>query len=599
MQNFFRMLSYVGRYKAGLALSFVLALLGMGFELLRPWPVKVVVDYTLTDAARPEWLTTLTTYLPGAQSQTGLLIWSVAALAVVAIGAAAMTFIGMSVTVGICYRMVYDLARDLFAKLQRLSMAYHQRQSVGDLLQRMSGDVFVVHYVVSGVVLPVVISLLNLVGMFVIMMLLDPVLAGASLWIVPALAASLIFFARPMDRATSARYERQASLMSLVEQSLSGMKIIQGFAREAYLQTRMERGAEELGSAYNRDVRIGAAYQQMTIVITGLGTAVVLGLGAWRVQTGHLSLGDLLVFLGYLAALYGPVSAVSLAVGAAVTSNAHARRVFDVLDCDEVIRESPDPVAVTALRGEIAFENVSFGYREASANGDQRYVLRDVTFTAKPGEVVAVVGATGVGKSSLIALLSRFYDPWEGRVLIDGHDVRDLPLRALRESIALVLQEPYLFPISVADNIAFGLKDVSRERIEAVARTAKAHDFIVKLPEGYDTVIGEKGSTLSGGERQRIAIARALIRSSPILVLDEPTSAVDARTEAEILGALAESNRHRTTFIVSHRLSTIRRADQIIVLDQGRIVEHGRHDELIADGEVYPHLYRHQELAML
>ena len=599
MGTFGRLMRYVFRYKGGLLLALMIAVVGMLFELARPWPIKFVVDYALTDHPRPDWMVPVSSWLPGAESSMGLAVWSVCALVIVAIGAALMAYLAMAVTVGVCYRMVYDIACELFAKLQRLSMSYHQRQSVGDLLQRMSGDVFVVHQAVSGVVLPVTVSLLNLVGMFVIMMLLDPLLAWVSLAVVPAMVASLLLYARPMDRATSRRYESQAALMSLVEQSLSGMKIIQGFARESYIQARMETRARDLGETYGRDMRIGMSYQQTTVAITGLGAAVVLGLGAWRVTTGPLTIGDLLVFLGYLAALYGPVSAVSMAVGAAVMTNAQARRVFDVLDCDEEVAPHPSPIRPDRLEGTVRFDGVSFGYHADGAHDDASCVLHDISFEARTGEIVAIVGATGVGKSTLVSLLPRFHDPWQGRVMIDGHDVQELPLDQLRQSISLVLQDSYLFPISISDNIIFGRDGVTEQQVTEAAKVAKAHDFISTLPDGYDTVISERGTTLSGGERQRIAIARAVLLPSPILVLDEPTSSVDARTESEILQGLAASARQRTTLVVSHRLSTIRRADQIIVLDAGRIVEHGKHDDLIENGAVYQRLYRHQELAML
>ncbi|MCC6679831.1 MAG: ABC transporter ATP-binding protein [Phycisphaeraceae bacterium] len=599
MGTFGRMFGYVLRYKAGLGLAFLLAVLSMLFELARPWPVKVIVDYALTSEPWPQWLTTLSGWLPGATQPGGLIVWSVIALALVAVGVGLAAYVGMVVTVGFCYHMVYDLACDLFAKLQRLSQSYHQRQTIGDLMQRMSGDVFVVHYAVSGVMLPVVISLLNLLGMFTIMLLLDPLLASVALAVVPALVVSLLLFAKPMDRATSRRYERQASMMALVEQSLTGVRIIQGFAREAYLQAKMQNSAGDLGDAYNRDMRIGSAYQQTTLIITGVGTAFVLGIGAWRVSAGFLTLGDLLVFLGYLAALYGPVSAVSMAVGAAVATNAQARRVFDVIDSKEEVPQKANPIQIDQVRGQVIYENVSFGYAGGEDHSDQQCVLHDISFQVDPGQIIAVVGATGVGKSTLVALLSRFYDPWQGRVLLDGHDVRDLDLAQLRQSIALVLQEPFLFPISIAENITFGRPNVTREMVIEAARTAQAHEFISRLPAGYDTVLGERGATLSGGERQRIAIARALVGDSPILVLDEPTSAVDARTEAEILRRLAETSDRRTTFVISHRLSTIRRADQIIVLENGRIVERGRHEQLIDDGAIYSRLYKHQELAML
>jgi len=316
-----------------------------------------------------------------------------------------------------------------------------------------------------------------------------------------------------------------------------------------------------------------------------------------RVLAGQLSLGDLLVFLGYLAALYGPVSELSLSVGYAVQVVARGRRMFEVIDSAEEVPESPDAMNLNCARGEVAFEDVTFGYRTDDPRQSPRPILRDVSFRARPGQVTAIVGATGAGKSSLVALLPRFYDPWKGRILVDGHDVRNLSLKSLRENVSLVLQEPFLFPMSIADNIAFGRPEATRAQIIAASQAAQAHEFVERLPQGYDTVIGEKGDSLSGGERQRIAIARAALKDAPILILDEPTSALDARTETQIFEALSRLMQDKTTFIISHRLSTIRRAEQVLVLEDGCIVERGTHESLLAKGNVYAGLYKHQHLA--
>jgi ATP-binding cassette, subfamily B, putative efflux pump len=317
------------------------------------------------------------------------------------------------------------------------------------------------------------------------------------------------------------------------------------------------------------------------------------------VLAGQISLGDLLVFLGYLSALYGPVSELSLSVNYAVEVVARGKRVFEIIDAEEEVSERPDAANLGRARGEVVFEDVTFGYHQPGSDIPPPPVLRDVSFHARAGQITAVVGATGAGKSSLVSLLSRFYDPWEGRILVDGNDARDLSLRSLRENVSLVLQEPFLFPMSIADNIAFGRPEATREEIVAAAQAAHAHDFIARLPQGYDTVIGEKGASLSGGERQRIAIARAVLKDAPILILDEPTSALDAYTEARIFEALSDLMRGKTTFVISHRLTTIRRAEQVLVLEDGRIVERGTHESLLQEGEVYARLYRHQHLAAM
>lgn len=599
MNRFPRLLSYAVTVWPGLLVAFAVAFSGMVLELLRPWPLKVVVDYVLGGQDLPGMLAAIAAALPYGDTTEGLLAWTIGTLVVITLASAVLTYIGTALVVKLCYRLVHGLAGELFAKLQRLSLSYHQKQAGGDLIQRMSQDVYCVHMAVSAVLLPGVISLCTLVAMFVILAQIDVTLALMSMVVVPGLAGTLLLFAGPMDRATRRRYDELGSFMSFVDQAISGIKVVQGFNRENLLQAKLQGYAQRLGGAYQRDVNIGAAYKQVTLIVTGLSTAAVLGLGAWRVIGGHISLGDLLVFTSYLAALSGPIEAISVALGAAVVSGSQARRVFEVLDSGDEVPERADPIDPPAIAGDLRFEDVSFSYVQAGDRGTPRTVLDHVSFTASPGEIIAIVGATGMGKSTLVSLISRFYDPDSGRVLLDGHDLRDLPLRKLRSSVSLVLQEPYLFPVSIAENIAFGVEEASLAQIHEAAKMACAHDFISRLPLGYATNLGESGSSLSGGERQRIAIARAMLRPSSILILDEPTSALDARTEAQILQNLAESARARTTFFISHRLSTIKHADKIIVLEDGRLVEAGKHEELIGNGATYSALYRHQELAVL
>lgn len=599
MNAYRRLLGYAANEKPGLALAFVIAFAGMLFELARPWPLKVVVDYVLGDQPMPAALTASVGWLPGIDTQGGLLAWSITALIVITLVAAALSLVGTVLVVRVCYRLVHSLASELFAKLQRLSLSYHQRQAGGDLIQRMSQDVYCVHMAISSVLLPAIISVCSLVFMFVILAQIDLVLALVSMVVVPGLAGALMLFAKAMDRATRRRYDELGSFMSFVDQALAGIKVVQGFNREKMLEAKLQGHAEQLGEAYTRDVQLGMAYKQSTLIVTGLATAAVLGMGAWRTIGGYISLGDLLVFTSYLATLFGPVEAISVALGAAVVSGSQARRVFEVLDSGDEVPELAEPVILPAIKGELSFEHISFSYRPEGKKDEARAILYDVSFTASPGEIVAIVGATGMGKSTLVSLISRFYDPSDGRIMLDGHNLRDLSLRQLRSNVSLVLQEPYLFPASIAENIAFGVDEAPLSAVHEAAKLACAHDFISRLPLGYATNLAESGSSLSGGERQRIAIARAIMRKAPILILDEPTSALDARTEAQILQNLARSARERTTFFISHRLSTIKRADKIIVLEEGRIVEAGCHDDLVQQDGTYSALYRHQELATL
>jgi ABC-type multidrug transport system fused ATPase/permease subunit len=596
-----RLLNYAWRRKRSLGLVISLVLARVVVDLGRPWPAKIVVDYVLAARPLPTVLTLATRWLLGAGSPSGLLLWSVVLAILIVVLGAVLSLTVLRATITIAQRMVFDISRDLLEKLQRLSLSFHGRHAVGDLLQRVGGDTLVVHLAVSQLALPAIVAVLTLGGMFAIMARLDLVLTLVALAAVPVITAALVFCARPMIEASKHQHACQGALMALAEQVLSGVKLIQGFSREPYMQGKLESQLLELGEANRRSTQITAVYNELTALATGITSAIVLCLGGWRVLEGRITLGDLLVFLGYLAALYVPVTTLASSVGYGVALVARSRRVFEVLDSEEELHERPGALDLGRARGEIVFDRVTFGYRPLQDNGGghDRPILRELSFRARPGQITAIVGATGAGKTTLISLISRFYDPWDGRVLIDGHDVSDVTLRSLRDNISLVLQEPYLFRMSVAENIAFGRPGATRAEIVEAARAAHAHDFIEQLPGGYDAMIFEKGSSLSGGERQRIAIARAILKDAPVLILDEPTSALDARTETKIFDALSRLMHRRTTFIISHRLSTIRRADQILALRDGRLVEQGTHESLIENDNLYAELYRHQQALTL
>jgi ATP-binding cassette subfamily B protein/subfamily B ATP-binding cassette protein MsbA len=593
---FVRLLRFARRSWPHLLLAAFLAGVGATIEVLRPWPVKIVVDHVLGTRALPPGLAAAAERLPGAEQPQGLLLWSVLALLAITITASLLTLFVLMLVVRIAQSMVYELSLQLFGKLQRLSLAYHGRHAVGDLMQRMSTDVFVAHFTISQIALPGGVAVLTLGGMAVVMFRLDPVLAAIALSTVLGMALIYAGFNQPLNRTTSNLHRVQGNVMAFLEQSLSAIRIIQGFGREALVQEQLRHRARELGDAYNASTGVSARYKEAVAVLTGVVGAVILGLGGLRVLDGGLSLGALLIFLGYLTALNGPVTSLATAIGASVVVASRGRRIFEVLDSGEEVRERAQATRLERVAGAVQFEQVTFGYGDPASSEP---VLRDVSFAVAPGQVTAIVGATGAGKTSLVGLLSRFHDPWAGRILLDGLDLRDVTIASLREQVSLVLQDPFIFPMSIADNIAFGRPGASRDAIVAAAMAAQAHRFIERLPQGYETLVGERGGTLSGGEKQRIAIARALLKDAPVLVLDEPTSALDARTEGHIIEAMTRLLRDRTTFIISHRLSTIRRAHQIIVLEDGSVVEQGTHDSLLAAGQAYARLYRHQDRVSL
>jgi ABC-type multidrug transport system fused ATPase/permease subunit len=455
----------------------------------------------------------------------------------------------------------------------------------------MSGDVFVVYFLVAQIILPALISLVSLAAMFYIMMKIDLVLAIVAFSVIPVLAITLAFFAKPMNDTTTVQYKTQGLFSAFLQQSLSSMKIIQAFGRESFMHQKLKTHAEAFSNAFIMANKVSMTFNQLSFLITGIASAVLVLLGAFRGLNGTMSVGDLFIFLGYLTALYGPVNSLTTAIGAAVAIGARGKRVFDILDSDEVVKEKHNAITATDTKGAIEFRDVSFGYIDEDEVRNP--VLHNISFKVSPGQVIALVGPTGTGKTSIISLLARFYDPWKGEILMDGVDIADLKLHSLRENISLVLQEPFIFPMTIGENIAFGNPDASFEEIVEAAKGAQAHEFISKLPNGYETSISEAGASLSGGEKQRISIARAFLKKAPILILDEPTSAVDAQTEAKIFKALAKFSKGKTVFLISHRLSTLKHADQIITIQNGIIVEMGTHDALIKKGLLYADLYKY------
>jgi ATP-binding cassette subfamily B protein/subfamily B ATP-binding cassette protein MsbA len=390
---------------------------------------------------------------------------------------------------------------------------------------------------------------------------------------------------KPLRAAAKLKREIESRIQSHIQQTLTGIPVVQAFVQEEREHDRFQRYADAVIIAQQRSTLIGSINSLSSGLIATLGTGAILWVGARHVLDDRLTVGSVLVFLVYLTSLQAQMKILADTYTKLQGLSASVDRVVATLDAGPEVKERQDALPLAPARGHVQFENVAFGYEP------DRPVLRGISLEAHPGETLAIVGTTGAGKTTLVNLIPRFFDPWEGHVLVDGHDVRDVRLKSLRSQIAIVLQESFLFPLSIAENIAYGRPDASRAEVEAAARTANIHDFINGLPLGYDTVIGERGTTLSGGERQRIAIARALLKNAPILILDEPTSALDAGTERSVLEALARLMKGRTTFLIAHRLSTVRHANRIVVLKDGRIAETGTHEALLSHGGVYSHLH--------
>lgn len=491
-------------------------------------------------------------------------------------------------------RVVCDLRTTLYDRLQGLSLRYFHDQRLGDLLTRLTGDIAAIEdLLVSGVADLVAHSLtvLIFVGM---LFYLDPTLAFAALALVPCLAFASVGYARRTRSAQREIRERSSALTAIAEEGISAITLVKAFAREPYERARFAAATRRSFAARLRSIRLRALFTPLIDLTATGGTVLVVWFGAQAVTTGHLSLGGLVVFLGYLGSLYTPIQGLSHLGGTVQRALVGAGRVVEVLDAAPGLRERRGSVPLPPVGGQVAFRDVTFGYVPGWP------VLRGFNLTLRRGETVALVGASGAGKTTVVSLLLAYYDPDEGAIQIDGYNVRDYDPPSVRRRVAAVLQEPMLFQASVRENIRYGRLDATDAEIEAAARVAAADDFIRRLPEGYETPVGPRGARLSGGQRQRLALARAVLADTPIVILDEATAALDAVTEADVLCALRARLSDRTVLVVAHRLSTIRQADRIAVLDEGRVVETGTHEELLELDGHYRALHESQvEMAMI
>jgi ATP-binding cassette subfamily B protein/subfamily B ATP-binding cassette protein MsbA len=585
MRALWRLLRYARPYRRDVVTVLAAMATAVLLDVLRPWPMKILVDQVVGGQPAPGG--TFRGLLPGADHPEGLLAW--VAIATVGIFLAGTLVATIQAVVGVRFgqRMVYDLAADLFLHLQRLSLLYHSHRPVGDSIARVTADPYGAHLLVNAALLPLLQSAVSLVAMFGIMWALDPTLTLLALAVTPFLVLAIVVFGGPMKTRTRTRLDLEGRMIASVQQTLTAIPVVQAFTREELEHARFQRYAQETAVAYQRATMADMWFKVAVGLVTTAGTAAVMWVGGLYALDGRVSVGTLLVFLSYLASLYTPLNALTYTASTLQHARANADRVMEILDTPADVRDGPDARDI-AVRGHVVYEDVTFGYEA------QRPVLHGVSLEAHPGEVVAIVGPSGAGKTTLVNLLLRFFDPWSGRISIDGHDIKRLRVRTLREQVAVVLQEPFIFPLTIAENIGYGRPQASRADIAAAAAAANAAGFVDALPDGYDTLVGERGMTLSGGEKQRLSIARAFLKNAPILILDEPTSALDAGTERLLLDALARLMANRTTFIIAHRLSTIQAADRILVLTDGTIVEQGRHAELLERGGLYATLYRTQ-----
>jgi ATP-binding cassette, subfamily B, bacterial len=586
----------IGRYAQpeGRALLFVglLMAIGVGLDLLTPWPIKLIVDNVLADRPLPNSLSWIQA-LPGAQSPKIMLAYLAGATIGLFLVARIGAIVQRYVEAGAGSRMAYSLAADLFNHLQRRSLLMHYRSKTGDLMKRVTADTGCVRELVMHVFVPSITAGFTLIGMFVVMWRLHHGLAIFALLLSIPLVLIIRLVATPLSERRYREQELQGQMYSLAEQTLLAIPLIQAFGREHQENDRFRGLARRTMRATLSYELAGHKFKVSTAAVAALATAGVMIYGGMAVRADQLSVGTLLVLLAYFAALYSPLETLAYLSEGFASSKAGARRVLEVLDEDAP--SITDAADARPLRRDpsipgaaVRYDRVAFGYAA------DRCVLHDVSFEVAPGEMVAIAGETGAGKSTLMSLLLRFFDPWQGAISIDGTDIRHATLVSLRDHIAYMPQQPFLLPLSLAENIAYGRPNASRREVIAAACAANADDFIRQLPSGYDTVIGERGVTLSAGQKQRLSLARALLKDAPILILDEPTSALDPATEAGILDDVGQLFEGRTTFIIAHRFSTIARASLALVLDHGKLIEIGSPAELLAANGRYHQLHQLQ-----
>jgi ABC-type multidrug transport system fused ATPase/permease subunit len=580
--------SLVRPYRATLMIILAAMLVETAMSVAGPWPLKVILDNVVGSHKLAPWLDdVLLPILSGSSKMQIAVAAALAALLIAVLGAIAQ-YIANYYTNSVGQWVANDLRQRTYHHLQQLSLSYYDSHETGTLLSTITSDVQTIQNFASSSTLGIVVDLLTIIVMLFIMFALNWDFTLIAVAVTPFMLLLVSRFKKAVKKATHEVRKEQSKMVSVVEQGLQSMRVVKAFGRQDLAEQELADVSKATVEASLKARRVKAMLSPIVSVTVALCTAVVLWRGSALILAGAMTAGALTVFLSYLNKFFKPVQDLATMTNSIAQAAVGVERIRGILDADNIIPEHPNAREPEKLAGEIEFEHVAFAYDAESP------VLTDVNFHIKAGQLVGVVGPTGGGKSTIVSLIPRFYDPTAGTVKIDGSDIREYKFKGLRDQIGYVLQETVLFAGSVRDNIAYGHPGVTEEQIIEAAKLANADEFITRMAHGYDTMVGERGETLSGGQRQRIGIARAIIRDNPILILDEPTAALDTESERLVIEALERLMKGRTVITIAHRLSTIRDADKIIVLKGGVVAEEGSHDELIARDGVYAELYRIQ-----
>lgn len=577
-------------YRGWLAIVFLAMLVEIGASLAAPWPLKLVLDDALGTHHLPDWLAWAHDYGIGRHTIGVALFAGIATLLIAVVGAVA-TYIDNYYSTSVGQWVANDLRIRIYAHLHRLSLRYYDHAKSGALISTITTDVTTLQSFASSSTLDILVDIITIFFMIGLMFWLDWDFTLIALAITPFLLVFVMHLKKAVKEVTRTVRQRQSEIVAVVQQGLGSVRSVTAFGRQDLELARLEAASHATVDAAMQARRVKSLLSPVVGIVVAFCTAIVLWKGTSLIVAGTMTAGALTVYLAYLAQFFKPVKDLAAMTSSIAQTTVALERIQKILSADDIIVEKPNAIDPGRAKGQISFENVHFAYEEEAP------ILNGVTFQIEPGQVVGIVGPTGSGKSTVLSLVPRFYDASSGRVAIDGIDVTDYKLSALRSQVGYVLQETVLFRGTIRENIAYGRPGATEDEIVEAAKIANAHEFIIRMPHGYDSMVGERGDTLSGGQRQRVGIARAVVRNSPIMILDEPTAALDTESEVLVMEALKRLMQGRTVIMIAHRLSTIRDADTIVVLKDGVVAEQGCNDELIARGGLYAELVHRQQQA--